>query len=123
MANAEFELAKGKLIIDSEVIAGIAGHAASMSYGVVGMAYRSKTDSMASLLKKENITKGIKVNVDEDNKISIDIHIIIEYGININVIGKSIIKNVKYQVNHMTGLDVDGVNVCVEGFRVGEEQE
>lgn len=123
MANAEFELAKGSVIIDSEVIAMIAGYAASMSYGVVGMAYRSKTDSMASLLKKENISKGIKVNVTDDNKISVDIHTIIEYGVNINTIGKSIIKNVKYQISHMTGLDVEQVNVCVEGFRVQEEQE
>lgn len=123
MANAEFELAKGNVIIDSEVIAQIAGYAASMSYGVVGMAYRSKTDSVASLLKKEHITKGIKVHITEDNIISVDIHIIIEYGVNINVIGKSIMKNVKYQISHMTGLDVEQVNVCVEGFRVQEEQE
>ena len=123
MANADISLAKGDLIIHPEVIARIAGYAASMSYGVVGMAYRSKTDSVASLLKKENFTKGIKVYVTEDNKISIDIHIIIEYGININVIGKSIIQNVKYQVSHMTCLDVENVNVSVEGFRVGEEQE
>ncbi len=123
MASAEIILAKGNVTIDSEVIATVAGYAASMSYGVVGMAYRSKTDSVASLLKKENFTKGIKVYVTEDNKISIDIHIIIEYGVNINVIGKSIIKNVKYQVSHMTCLDVEKVNVCVEGFRVAQEQE
>ncbi len=123
MANAEITLAKGNVTIDSEVIATIAGYAASMSYGVVGMAYRSKTDSVASLLKKDNFTKGIKVYITEDNIISIDIHIIIEYGVNINVIGKSIIKNVKYQVSHMTCLDVEKVNVCVEGFRVAQEQE
>ncbi len=123
MASAEITLAKGNVTIDSEVIATIAGYAASMSYGVVGMAYRSKTDSVASLLKKDNFTKGIKVYITEDNIISIDIHVIIEYGVNINVIGKSIIKNVKYQVSHMTCLDVENVNVCVEGFRVAQEQE
>lgn len=122
MAIAEFELAKGNVIIDSEVIARIAGYAATMSYGVVGMAYRSKTDSVASLLKKENITKGIKVQVSTDNIISVDIHVIIEYGVNINVIGKSIMQNVKYQISHMTGLDVGQVNVCVEGFRVQEQE-
>jgi len=120
--NAQFELAKGSVVIENEVIAKIAGYVAAMSYGVVGMAYRSKSDSVASLLKKDNYTKGIKVSVSDDNKIIIDIHIIIEYGVNINVIGKSIIKNVKYQVCHMTGLEVEQVNVCVEGFRV-EEQE
>ena len=119
--NAYFELAKGGVTIESEVIAKIAGYVAAMSYGVVGMAYRSKSDSVASLLKKDNYTKGIKVSVSDD-KISIDIHIIIEYGVNINVIGKSILKNVKYQVSHMTGLEVEQVNVCVEGFRVQEQE-
>ena len=120
--NAFFELAKGSVTIESEVIAKIAGYVAAMSYGVVGMAYRSKSDSVASLLKKDNYTKGIKVSVSDDDKISIDIHIIIEYGVNINVIGKSIIKNVKYQVRHMTGLEVEQVHVCVEGFRVQEQE-
>jgi uncharacterized alkaline shock family protein YloU len=119
--NAYFELAKGGVTVESEVIAKIAGYVAAMSYGVVGMAYRSKSDSVASLLKKDNYTKGIKVTVNDD-KISVDIHIIIEYGININVIGKSIIKSVKYQLSHMTGLDVEQVNVCVEGFRVQEQE-
>lgn len=119
--NAYFELAKGGVTVESEVIAKIAGYVAGMSYGVVGMAYRSKSDTVASLLKKDNYTKGIKVTVNDD-KISVDIHIIIEYGININVIGKSIIKNVKYQLSHMTGLDVEQVNVCVEGFRVQEQE-
>jgi len=122
MADAKFELAKGSVTIESEVIAKIAGYVAAMSYGVVGMAYRSKTDTVASLLKKDNYTKGIKVTVDDDNKISIEIHIIIEYGVNINVIGKSIISSVKYQVNHVTGLDVEKVNICVEGFRVQEQE-
>ena len=122
MANAQFELAKGSVTIESEVIAKIAGYVATMSYGVVGMAYRSKTDSVASLLKKDNYTKGIKVTIGDENKISIDIHIIIEYGVNINVIGKSIISSVKYQVSHITGLDVEQVNVCVEGFRVQEQE-
>lgn len=120
--NAQIELAKGSVVIESEVIAKIAGYIAAMSYGVVGMAYRSKTDTVASLLKKDNYTKGIKVLIGDDNKILIDIHIIIEYGVNISVIGKSIIKNVKYQVSHMTGLEVEKVNVCVEGFRVQEQE-
>ena len=79
----------------------------------------SKTDEFASLLKKDSITRGIKVTVD-DKSCKIDIHIIIQYGVNINAICDSIIKNVKYQVNYMTGLDVNEVNVYVEGFRVQE---
>ncbi len=119
MANANFDFAKGTISIETEVISKIVGIIATGCYGVVGMAFRSKTDEIASLLKKDNITKGIKVTV-EDKKCNIDIHIIVQLGVNINAICDSIIKNVKYQVNYMTGLDVNDVNVYVEGFRIQE---
>lgn len=122
MVNADFESPKGKVSIYSDVIAKIAGYAATTSYGVVGMAYRSKTDTVANLLKRENVAKGIGVTVTPDNKINIDVHVIIVYGVNINVIGNSIIKNVKYQVTHTTGLEVDHINVCIEGFRLQEQE-
>ena len=119
MAHAYFELAKGSITIDTEVISKIAGIIATGCYGVVGMAYRSKSDEFASLLKRDSLTKGIKVTVD-GKIVNVDIHIIIQYGVNINAICNSIINNVKYQVNHMTGLDVGDINVYVEGFRVQE---
>ena len=119
MANACFELAKGSITIDTDVISKIAGIIATGCYGVVGMAYRSKSDEFASLLKRDSITKGIKVTV-ADKTVNVDIHIIIQYGVNINAVCNSIINNVKYQVNYMTGHDVGEVNVCVEGFRVQE---
>ena len=119
MANANFDLAKGTITIETEVISKIAGIIATGCYGVVGMAFRSKTDGFASLLKKDSLTKGIKVTV-EDKSCNIDIHIIIQYGVNISAICDSIIKHVKYQVNYMTGLDVNEVNIYVEGFRVQE---
>ena len=113
------KLAKGDVLISLDVIAKAAGIVATGCYGVVGMAYRSKKDELANLLKKDSLTKGIKVTV-VDKTVNIDIHIIIQYGVNINAICTSIINNVKYQVNHMTGLDVNEVNVYVEGFRVQE---
>ena len=116
---AKTETKYGTINISNNVIANAAGKIATSCYGVVGMAFRSMTDEIASLLKKENLTKGIKVTVN-DKTVNIDIHIIIQYGVNINAICTSIINNVKYQVNHMTGLDVNEVNVYVEGFRVQE---
>ena len=114
-----YDLSKGTIVIESDVIAKIAGYTASKCYGVVGMAHRSKADGLASLLKKDNYSKGIKVTV-EDKKVTIDMHIIVEYGVNITVICNSIINNVQYQVNKLTGLEVQNVNVFVEGFRVQE---
>lgn len=117
--NSGFDLSKGSIIIETEVIAKIAGYIATCCYGVVGMAYRSKKDEIASLLKKDNLTKGIKVTVTE-GKVTLDMHVIVEYGTNITVVCDSIINNVKYQVNKLTGLEVESVNVYVEGFRVQE---
>ena len=119
MANANFDFANGTITIETEVISRIVGIIATGCYGVVGMAVRSKTDEIASLLKKDNITKGIKVTLD-GKTCNIDIHIIVQLGVNINAICESIIKNVKYQVNYMSGLEVNDVNVYVEGFRIQE---
>lgn len=118
-AETGFDLSKGTIIIETDVIANISGYVATGCYGVVGMAHRSKADGIASLLRKENYSKGIKITVNE-KKVTIDLHIIVEYGTNINVVCDSIISNVSYQVNKLTGLDVENVNVFVEGFRVQE---
>jgi len=117
--ETSFELSKGSIIIETDVIARIAGYIATSCYGVVGMAHRSRTDEFASLLKKDNLTKGIKVTAT-DKKVTLDMHIIAEYGTNITVVCNSVISNVRYQVNKLTGLEVEDVNVFVEGFRVHE---
>ena len=108
---------RGAIVVSENVIARIAGVATSNCYGVVGMAYKSATDSIASLLKWDSITKGIKVSTEED-KIAIDLHIIIEYGINIKVVCESIIEHVTYAVESATGFKVGKVTVNVEGVRI-----
>lgn len=113
------ESALGDIIIEESVIARIAANVASNSYGVVGMAYRSTADGVASLLKGETATKGVKVSVDEDNNLSISLHIVTQYGLNISAICESIIHNVKYQVTEMTGFKVKQATVHVESIRAG----
>ena len=107
----------GSVIMSTNVIARIAGTVASGCYGVVGMAYRSTSDNIASLLKWETITKGIRVST-EDGKINVELHIIVEYGVNIKVACDSIINSVRYSVESMTGFKVGKVLVTVEGIRV-----
>lgn len=109
----------GEVSIDNSVIASMAGYVANKCYGVVGMAARSTKDGIVNLLMPDNMTKGIKVDVCESG-IVISMHIIVEYGVNINVICDSIIHNVKYKVEKNTGLLVKSVDVCVESVRVGE---
>ena len=67
----------------------------------------------------ENMSRGISVRV-EDSGIVIDMHIAVEYGVNIHAICDSIIHNVRYKLEHNTGLKVTKVNVAVESVRVKE---
>lgn len=107
----------GEISIDNNVIASIAGAVATKCYGVVGMASKSKKDGIVSLLKMENISKGIQVSV-QDNGIVVTMSIIVEYGVNINAICDSIVNNVRYKLEHNTGLKVNKINVMVESVRV-----
>ncbi|MDP4132878.1 MAG: Asp23/Gls24 family envelope stress response protein [Bacillota bacterium] len=113
----KFETALGEIAIDEDVIARIVATVASGCYGVVGMAYRSTVDGVASLLKGETGNKGVKISVDENNELTISLHIVTQYGLNINAICESIVHNVKYQVTSMTGFTVKQAHVHVESIR------
>ena len=69
------------------------------------------------VLKLESLTKGIKMQIHA-NKISLDLHIIVEYGTNFSAIADNIISTVKYSVEEYTGLAVEDVNIFVDGVRV-----
>lgn len=109
----------GDITVSHDVIASIAGAVVNKCYGVVGMAYRNKKDGIVSLLKNDKMAKGIKVEVAEHG-IVIEIHIIVEYGVNIHAICDSIVNNVRYKLESKTGLKVHTVNVQVESVRVQE---
>jgi len=107
----------GSIVISNNVIANAAGIIATSCYGVVGMAIRSPKDGIVSLLKPKNLAKGIKVSVSED-EITVDMYIVVQYGVNINAICESIIHGVKYRLSELIGMDVKAVNVFVESIRM-----
>jgi uncharacterized alkaline shock family protein YloU len=107
----------GQISIANEVVARIAGMAAMECYGVVGMAAKSVRDGIVHLLRMENLTKGLKLSV-ENNSLNIELHIIAEYGTNIIAICESLMSAVKYRVEDTCGLHVGRVDVFVEGLRV-----
>lgn len=119
MQEAKLDSGLGYICIEQDVFDKLAGYAASGCYGVVGMASRSKADGIVHLLKKEAMSKGIKVTIDNEELI-IDLHIMVEYGVNIAAISRSIINRVKYFVQSTTGVTVKRVNVFVDGIRVGD---
>ena len=107
----------GQVIIDEEVIATYAGINAIECFGIVGMASVNMKDGFAQLLKRDNVSKGVHIKIN-DNKIYIDFHIIVSYGVNIATIADNIISNVKYKVEEFTGFPVEKINIFVEGVRV-----
>ena len=110
---------KGLVNISSEVFTNIAGAAATNCYGVKGMAVRSTTDGLVHLLRRESVGKGVLITFHEDNTISIDLHIIVDNGVNLNAVGASIISEVRYVVTNHTGTEVRAVNVYIDSMMIG----
>lgn len=107
----------GEILIDTEVLAKYAGSSAIECFGVVGMASINVKDGIAKLLRRDNLTHGVNVTV-EDNKIIIDLHIIVVYGVSISAVADNLISNVKYKVEEFTGMEVEKINIFVEGVRI-----
>ena len=93
----------GEIRISSDVFTAITGSAATNCYGVKGMAVRSKTDGLVHLLKRESM--------------AIELHIIVENGVNLVAVCRSIMSEVRYVVSKTTGVEVRSVDVFVDSMR------
>ena len=109
----------GKVIVSTNVYTDIAGTAASNCFGVKGMAARSVSDGVYHLLRKESMSKGVKVEFHEDDTISIDLHVMVGDGVNMNAVGNAIIDEVRYMVTSCTGTQVRAVNVYIDSISFG----
>lgn len=106
----------GAIVITSEVFTTIAGAAATNCFGVRGMAMRSVSDGLVHLLRREAMSKGVLVEYKDDGSITIDLHIIVNNGVNIPALCRSIIGEVKYKVEDATGVEVKAVNVYIDSI-------
>lgn len=107
----------GEIQINSDVIAMYAGMTAVECFGIVGMVAVSMKDGLVKLLKRESLAHGINVTI-EDNRITLDFHVIVAYGVSICTVADNLMDSVKYKVEEFTGMDVEKINVYVEGVRV-----
>ena len=107
----------GEITINTDVIATYAGSVAVECFGIVGMAAVNMKDGLVKLLKKDSLKHGINVTLNE-NKISLDFHVIVAYGVSIRAVSDNLIANVKYKVEAFTGIEVENINILVEGVRV-----
>ncbi len=109
----------GKVVVGGNVYTDIAGTAATNCFGVKGMAARSMKDGLYHLLRKESARKGVHVEFHDDNSISINLHIIVEHGVNLIAVGNSIISEVRYVVENTTGTVIRDVNVHIDSVVAG----
>ena len=116
--NGHMETTLGKVIIDSDVISTYAGSVAVGCFGIVGMAAVNMKDGLVKLLKRDYLNHGITVSIDADNKITIDFHVIVSYGVSISTVTDNLIDTVKYKVEEFTGMELKKLNIYVEGVRV-----
>ena len=112
------ELEKGFLDISSDVFASICGYITSKCFGVIGMSPASVSDGIIRLLKRDNISHGVKVSVEADGSANVELHIVVRYGVNITAICRSIISEVKYMVENLTGIKVNSVDICVDSVMI-----
>ena len=107
----------GEIQIISDFIAMYAGMTAVECFGIVGMAAVSMKDGLVKLLKRESLTHGINVDIN-DNKISIDLHVIVSYGVSISAVSDNLLESVKSRVEEFTGMEDEKLTIYVEGVRV-----
>ena len=108
----------GSVNVSTSVYTDIAGTAAINCLSVKGMVARSVSDGLYHLLRKESLGEGVKVDFHEDNSISIDLHIMVGNGVNLQAVGNSIIDEVRYMVEKCTGTKVRAVNVFVDTMMI-----
>lgn len=115
--NATMSTNLGNVVIENEVIAKYAGSAAVECFGVVGMAAVNVKDGIAKLLRRESLSRGVNITVT-DNKITVDFHVIVSYGVSISAVADNLVSNVRYKIEEFSGLPVEKINIYVEGVRV-----
>ena len=116
MKKSSMDTHLGNIEIQNDVIAQYAGAVTTECFGVVGMAGINVRDGLVKLLKLDNLNRGVNV-VLNNNKLTLDLHIVVAYGVNIMSVSNNIISDVKYKVEEFTGLEVEKVNVYVEGVK------
>ena len=107
----------GTIEVSQEYFSYLVGNAVSACYGVAGMGRSGPRQGLRSVLSRRAYADdGVHVR-SEGERLIVDIHISVVYGMNISAIAKSIVNKVRYTVEEATGLAVKKVNVFVDGMK------
>lgn len=110
----------GKVEIADSAIVTIVHEAVLSCYGIVGLAPRSLSSAIGRRLGISSDARGIRIDV-ENNRVSIELSVVMEYGIPIFTVASNVMEAVKFQVERVLGMDVERVNVNVDGLHVSQD--
>ncbi len=108
---------EGTIYISEDVMMKVVGYAALECYGIVAMCGKRATDGLVEWLGRENLSKGVQIR-NVGDMLDVDLFIIVEYGISIAEVCKTIVDTVRYKLEAMTGVKVRKVSISVEGIRI-----
>ncbi|KAA9300800.1 MULTISPECIES: Asp23/Gls24 family envelope stress response protein [Aerococcus] len=115
--TVKMEAKHGEIEISDEAIAMVVGKATTQNYGVVGMASKNQIrDGIQEILNRENYARGVVVH-SEDERVVVDVYIIVNYGTKISEICRNVQSSVKFELEKVLGLSANVVNVFVQGIR------
>ena len=112
------EYFQGRIEVSPAAVATLANYAVLNSYGVVGMSSKNLVNGLAQVLRQDS-KRGVEVHIDGE-EITIDLYVVIEYGVRIATVAKNIMNNVKFTVEKAIGVPLSHVNVHVQGLRVSK---
>jgi uncharacterized alkaline shock family protein YloU len=110
----------GKVEIADGAIATIVHEAVLSCYGIVDLAPRSLTSAIGRRLGIASGVRGVEIEV-RDNRVSIELSVVMEYGTPIFTVASNVMQAVKFQVEHLLGMEVERVNVNVDGLHVSQD--
>ena len=116
--DCRYQTEIGQVTVNEDVLLRVAGYTAMECYGVVGMVSKNATEGFWELMRIENLSKGVNLKFNDEDKLVIELFIMVEYGTKISVIANNIIQKVRYSVENLTGLKVASVTVNVQAVRV-----
>lgn len=112
-----YETRLGKIDISEAYLSKLIGHEVTSCFGVVGMVASSNRQKVFNIISRNNnLDTGIKV-VGNADSITVELHIVVTYGMNINAIASSITEKVKYVVSETTGITVSKVTIKIDGIK------
>ncbi|MBC5647075.1 Asp23/Gls24 family envelope stress response protein [Christensenella tenuis] len=116
--SASLKIDLGTVTYTEDYIASIAGYSALECYGLVGMSQKNITEMISNLFKGDNLKKGVRIKTDGSENIVVELYITVKYGVSLSAVAENIIDKVKYSIEKETGLNVQSVDIIVQGIQI-----